>query len=298
MKRVMVPGVGEGLLLQPTPEPESPDTELRRREVAKLPFPPWVTNAEEKALAHKVSPVLAYLVRTFAVSEVGVSTEVLPKLATIAGKLTGTAHLPEGAGGSRAHAARELRRLLLFADHVVRKFLPAAMTAKGGAQAARLLRDLPPLRTFADVQRANTCVAGLAGETAAYTTQAQEDEDVFLLMNAIGFTGTLLMGLEGILRAAYESLQPKAPATTPAPSGGHRVATTVAPTTPAKPTGDVMDLSGEMILDLLNAGCSVYGAARLLAEHSLAGRGARIEVDQAGLACIVAMIDPPQASKS
>jgi hypothetical protein len=300
MKRVMVPGVGEGLLLQSTPDPTEPAEELRRREVAKLPFPVWVTNAEEKALAHKVSPILAYLVRVFATSPVGVSDEVLPKLCTIAGKLAGTAH-----ESARIHSGRELRRLLIFTDHVVRRFLAAAMTAKGGAQAARMLRDLPPILTYAEVRRANECVGGLAQETASFAQRAEGDEDLFLLMNAIGFSGTLLVGLEGLLAAMFEALQPATPPGSaggapgaPAMGQGLRLATTTAPETPKpKPTGDVIDFDGSMTLDLLNYGCSVYGAARVLAEHSLAGRGARNEVDQAGLACLVAMIDSTPAQR-
>lgn len=282
-KRFHVPGVGAGLIIgEATPPDKTADELLRAREVTKLGFPAWTL---DPAAEHTVAPILAHFARVLVQDALGTAVEELPKLRTIVDRLEGTR-----LADARKHSGKELKRLLVLADHVVRKFLPNAMTFVGGSDPARMLRQLSKIQTAGEVVRAETILDALARDTAQ-ALGGNADEDQLLLVTALSFSGLYVKSLVSLLRTLQDALQGPAPA----PAVGHTITSThgappIAP--PQGPlTGDVMEVSGKMVMDLVNYVYSVYGASRQLADRSLAGRGALLEVDRMGLACLVEMAE-------
>lgn len=281
---LMPPGVGGALIIGAAKTPiESPEALLRRREVERLAFPAWV--ADPKAECN-VAPILSYFARVLVQEELGTDAEHLPKLRTLVGRLEGSR-----AEDRRKESRKELRRMLVLADHLFRRFLPTAMTCVGGSPAARMLRDHPQIRVAADVYAGAKILDNLARVTAQSVNPTDVSEEQFLLVNALSFSGLYFKAFTDLLRAIQDGLG----GTTAAPvSGGSglTMSTTgsAAPMAAPAPQGDVMDVDGGMIRDMVNYSFSVIGAARSLALRSLAGRGAMLEVDQMGLACLAEML--------
>lgn len=280
---LMPPGVGGALIIGATKQPEeSPDAILRRREVEKLDFPAWVADPKAEST---VAPILSYFARVLVTEELGTDIEHLSKLRALVDRLEGS-RAPDRRKGS----LKELRRLIVLSDYLLRRYLPTAMTCVGGAPAARMLRDLPQLKVAVDVYEGSKILDRLARVMSESVNPEKVSDEEFLLVNALSFSGLFFKGFTDLLRLMQESI---GGTTAASPGGaGFTVSTTAAaaPTQAPAPQGEVMDVDGSLIRDMVNYVFSVYGAARTLAFRSLAGRGAMLEVDQMGLACLAEML--------
>jgi len=281
----MIPGVGAGLLIGGPPADETvpdvdPDELLRAREVEKLAFPAWVADPKAEST---VAPVLAVFARTLVQQELGTDLAELPRLRALVDRMEGTKLTDK-----RKLGGKELKRLLVLADYIGRKFMPNAMTFVGGADAARMLRNRAQVKTAGDVHALSELFDSLAVSTASSLNPTDVTEEQFLLVNAVSFAGLYLKGLIELLRLIQSALLDAQPAE--APSASVTMATTSTPSTPEKIQGDVMEIDGQMIFDLVQYAFSVFGAARVLASRSLGGKGARLEVDRMGLACLGEML--------
>lgn len=290
---LVVPGARAALFMEQRQPTEHPETILRRREIEKLDFPAWVKDPKDDS-RKVVSPIVASFYRALVGEDLGVGLEDLPKLVEVLPRVKATMQVDGAPITAKVHHGRELKRLLILADHVVRKFLANATGFVGGAAQARTLRDLAPLTTVPGLVAADAALKGIAQGSAA-GIRSEEDgtprvnEEQFVLINAITFAGTYVAALLALLRQMQESLVSQGEgAERPEVPRGYTLQST-APTTP--PKGDVMEVSGVMVHDLVQYAFSVYGAARVLAEQSLGGRGARAEVDRMGIACLVEMVD-------
>ena len=277
----VVPDGASGLIIGESAR-ENPEIELRRREIVKLEFPAWVT--DPKALS-TASPILANFYRALVLETLGVPTEDLPRMKAMLPKIEGTD--PRKRAGAlpseiKAHNGKELRRLLVVADHVVRRFFPSAATSVGGSSSVRGLRDMREIRTAHGLIEAERVFREL-GEASAQSLAGKEpSEDQFLLVNALSFAGLYVTGLLQLLRTLQEALLRERPADgIPQEGMGY----TLNPR-PAATVADVVEVDGKMVYDLLQYAFTVYSAARVLAEHSLGGIAARQEVDRMGLACM------------
>lgn len=283
-KRFSVPGIGAGLIIGASQDETVPDVdpeaELRKREIEKLAFPPWIADSKAEST---VAPVLAFFTRTLAAEELGTDLTELPRLRALVDRMEGTK-----LADKRKLSGKELKRLLVLADFIGRKFMPNAMTFVGGAPVARMLRDRSPVRTAGDVHSLSEVFDALASNTVRAVDPSDVTEDQFLLINAVSFAGLYLKGLIQLLRLIQETLLDASPAA--APSAGMTIPTTGSPAAEAKVQGDVMEVDGQMIYDLIQYAFSVYGAARVLASRSVGGKGAKIEVDRMGLACLGEML--------
>jgi len=286
-----VPGVGRGLIIgQPEPAEVPPEVELRRRTVERLQatLPPWARQGADFT-ATDPPPIFVYLIQSLLHGDVGLSEEELPKLVTVIELAASKFADPAVAAQARRS---ELKRLLILGDYALRRAFPGTITHLGYAEAARMLRAHPPIRTAKEVISATAVLESLAETTATtLAAKAATDEGVLLAISALSFTGLFFRSLLDLLRRLQDALF--APVTAPeAVTAGQTIATTAPQPRPEAAQGaDVMVVDAAMVRDLVNYILAVYGAARTVAFASLGGKGAQIEVERGMLACVVELRD-------
>ena len=284
------PVFGAGLIIGQPDEPTvPPELLLYRRAVekAQASLPPWAREAAEPH-PHVFSPIVSYLARSLLYGELSIGEDELPKLVSLLSRAE-AAH--GGFEAAKLSRRRELKRLFVLGDYLLRRAFPGCVTHLGFADLARMLREHPEVTSARRVMAAAEVLDSLAARSAGTLLKGAvgASEEAALAVSALSFTGLYFQSLLALLRTLQNALFAE-PAPPEAAVAGHTVSVTAPVERPATPlAADVVEVDGAMVRDLVNYALSVYAAARTAAFASLGGRGAQVEVERGLLGCITVL---------